>query len=167
MPFSSGPAIDALSPGRSSTGLQVVLVVGLLLTYGLPFFGFWLSFLIPLLVHVKREALWGAAGPRWPWLAVLLWVGLWWPAVSYYLTGGWYWHVTGRDLSTSWLLLPLCGPDSVPGFIVPALVAPAVFGAALAASVRLRRPWLLLVGAWAAPWAHELTFVAVGSRIGC
>jgi hypothetical protein len=52
MSATSGVAVDERSPGRPTAGLQVVLAGGVLLAYGLPFFGFWLSFLIPVLVHV-------------------------------------------------------------------------------------------------------------------
>ena len=61
-------------------------------------------------------------------VALLARVGLWLPAISYFFTG-WYWALTGRDLSTAWLLLPLCGPDNRAGLIVPAIAATALFAA--------------------------------------
>ena len=137
-------------------------IVGLVfLGYGLPFFGFWLSFAVPIAVHLLRRELWGAAASRSPLLAVLVWVGLWLPALSYSLTG-WYWALTGRDLSTAWLPLPLCGPENmVVGTLVPALAAVVVFAVGLTLSILARRPWIVIIGAWLAPWAHELTFTAV------
>jgi hypothetical protein len=166
------PAREAELPrsnrGRGSRREWCAIIVGpVFLGYSLPFFGIWLSLAVPFAVHFGRRQLWGAAALRSPLLAVLVWVGLWLPALSYSLTG-WYWALTGRDLSTAWLLLPLCGPENiVVGTLVPAVAAAVVFAVGLALSTLARRPWIVIIGAWLAPWAHELTFTAVVPEMIC
>ena len=156
------PAVD-----RRPLGACALLVGGVALAYGVPALGFWLSLALPVVLHGGRRRLWGAAAPRRPLIAALVWVGLWLPAVSYVLTG-WYWALTGRDLSTAWLLLPLCGPENlVVGTVVPALAATAVFAVGLGASVWRAQPWLAVLGAWLAPWAHELASFAVTPEMIC
>jgi hypothetical protein len=143
------------------------LVVALVaVAYGAPFVGVWISLLIPFALHRGRHRLWGAAAPRQLRVALLAWVGLWLPAISYFFTG-WYWALTGRDLSTAWLLLPLCGPDNGAGLIVPALAATAIYAAGFVASILRRQPWLVVAGAWLAPWAHELAFAATTAHMIC
>jgi hypothetical protein len=133
----------------------------------LPFYGFWLSIGVPCAMYVRRYVLWGEAAPRRPILCAVAWLGLWLPALSYYLTG-WYWYITQRDLSSAWLLIPLCGPENmVVGTVVPALAATVVFAAGLVMSMLRRRPWLVMVGAWLAPWAHELAYLSVVSDVIC
>ena len=151
---------------RGSRGVLLLLIAAVLVAYGLPFFGIWLSAVILLAVHLRRRRLCGAGAPRRPLLAVLVWLGLWLPAISYSLTG-WYWEVAGRDLSTAWLLLPLCGPEGMAGLVVPAVVATLVFAAGLAASVVRANPWMAVAAAWIAPWSHELALVALGSEMVC
>jgi len=147
--------------------LSAVIVGGVLVGYGLPFRGFWLSLFVPFVLYFTRRELWGAAAPRGRLLAVLVWVGLWLPAVSYFFTG-WYWVLTGDEISTAWLLIPLCGPNNVVvATWVPALVATVMFASGLAVSIYLRRPWVVAVAAWLAPWAHQLTFTAVAIVEGC
>jgi hypothetical protein len=147
--------------------LYAVILGSAFLAYGVPFFGIWLSLAVPIAVHLGRRELWNAAVPRTPLLAVLVWVGLSLPAISYFFTG-WYWTLTGRDLSTAWLLLPLCGPENiVVGTLVPALAAAVMFAVGLKVSVVMDRPWLVTVGAWLAPWAHELAFTTVVPQMVC
>ncbi|SDS37015.1 hypothetical protein SAMN04488543_1600 [Friedmanniella luteola] len=143
-----------------------LLVAAVAVAYGAPFVGIWVSLLIPFALHRGRRQLWGSAAPRRIGVAVLVWVGLWLPAISYTFTG-WYWALTGRDLSTAWLLLPLCGPDSSAGLVVPAIAATAVFAAGLVASILRRQPWLAVAGAWLAPWAHDLAFSATTAQMIC
>ena len=147
--------------------LYAVILGSVFLGYGVPFLGIVLSLAVPIAMHLGRRELWDVAVPRSPLLAVVVWIGLWLPAISYSLTG-WYWTLTGRDLSTAWLLLPLCGPvPIVVGTLVPALAAAVVFAVGLKLSAVMDRPWLVIVGAWLAPWAHELAFTTVVSQMDC
>ena len=125
----------------------------------MPLFGFLIPLAVLITLVIMRRELWGAAGPRIALLAVLFWIGLWLPAISYRFTE-WYWYLTGRELSTGWLLFPIQAPSSV-GWLVPAVAAAVVVAVGLAVSVVMHRPWLVIVGAWLAPWAHELAFSMV------
>ena len=147
--------------------LSAAIVGSMLLGYGVPFYGILLSLAVPTVMYIGRRELWNATARRIPLIAVLVWIGLWLPAISYSLTG-WYAMLTGRDLSTAWLLIPLCGPTPiVVGTLVPALAAAVVFAVGLAVSGVANRPWLVIVGAWLAPWAHELVFTMVVTRMEC
>ena len=147
--------------------LSAAIVGSMFLGYGVPFYGIVLSLAVPIVMYIGRRELWDAAVRRIPLIAGLVWIGLWLPAISYSLTG-WYWALTGRDLSTAWLLLPLCGPTPiVVGTLVPALAAAVVFAIGLTVSGLVNRPWLVIVGGWLAPWAHELAFTMVVSRMEC
>lgn len=138
--------------------LYAVVVGSVFLGYGVPFFGVILSSAAAVVLYVGRNELWDVGVPRTPLLAVLAWIGLWLPAISYLFTG-WYWYLTGRDISTAWLLFPMQGPANfVVGTLVPASAAVVVFAVGLNVAAVTDRPWLVVVGAWLAPWAHELAF---------
>jgi hypothetical protein len=164
----TGADSSRLGRGRSlRLALSAAIVASMFLGYGVPFYGIVLSLAVPIVIYIGRRELWDATVRRIPLIAVLVWIGLWLPAFSYSLTG-WYWLLTGRDLSTAWLLLPLCGPTPiVVGTLVPALAAAVVFAIGLAVSGVLNRPWLVVVGGWLAPWAHELAFTMVVTRMEC
>jgi hypothetical protein len=158
----SGAEVPNFGRGRGfPLGVSAALVGSVLLVYCVPFFGFLISFAVLIALVVMRRDLWGAAGPRIALLAVLVWVGLWLPAITYIPTA-WYLTLTGRELSTSWLALPLWAPSPIAaGTLVPALAAAVVFAVGLTVSAIVDRPWLVVLGAWLAPWAHQLAFTRV------
>ena len=102
-------------------GLAVVLAA---LIY-VPFYGPLVSVVLPLWTHGKREALWPTASGRASlWCSVAAWVGLWCPALLDLFTPV-FWNA-GVQISTSWLVIPLCGPDVAAATYAPALVASGV-----------------------------------------
>jgi hypothetical protein len=159
---------DVSDPRRRPRLVLYAAVVGsVFLGYAVPFLGVLISLAVLIALLVVRRELWDADAGRIRLIAVLVWVGLWLPAFSYSLTG-WYWVLTGRDLSTAWLLLPLCGPTPfVVGTLLPALAAAVAFAVGLTVSGVVLRPWLVIVGGWLAPWAHELVFTMVVTRMEC
>jgi hypothetical protein len=166
------PAIEAEVPGvglgrRPRLWLSAAIVAIVFLGYSVPFYGLPISLAVPIVLLVARREFWGAAVPRSALLAVLVWIGLWLPAISYFFTG-WYWYLTGHEISTGWLLIPLCGPvPYVVGTLVPATAATVVFAAGLTVAWVAHRPWLLVVAAWLTPWAHQLAFDLVVSYGDC
>jgi hypothetical protein len=129
-------------------------------TYLVPFFGFPLSVLLPVLAHQARRRLWPAVSPRTSVVcSILAGVGLWWPAVVD-MGGafiGWSpFYDRDIEISTSWLLLPLGGPDNGAAWLWPALAAAGVIVLGLALSALVRRPWPWVLAAWVAPWVHLL-----------
>ena len=142
-------------------GLYAAIVGSVFLGYGVPFFGFIISIAVLIVLLIMRRELWGAAVPPSALLVVLVWIGLWLPAISYRFTE-WYWYLTGREISTGWLLFPIQGPTPfIVGTLVPALAAAVVFAIGLKVAASTDRRWLVIVGAWLAPWAHELAFIMV------
>jgi hypothetical protein len=62
----------------------------------------------------------------------------------------------GIEISTSWLIIPLAGPDSGAAVLWPALAATGVMVLGLLLTTLIRRPWPWVLAAWLAPWAHQL-----------
>ena len=157
-------ADGANAPGFGRTrgdrlGLYAAIVGSVFLGYGVPIVGFLISIAVLVALLIVRRELWGAAVPPSALLVVLVWIGLWLPAISYRFTE-WYWYLTGGEVSTAWLLFPIQGPTLV-GTLVPALAAAVVFAVGLKVSAVLNRQWLVIVGAWLAPWAHQLAYIMV------
>jgi hypothetical protein len=158
----SSPDIRPTEEAPLSTRRYVLLLAGLVAVavaaYTIPFFGFPLSVLLGVLTHQARQRLWPGVSPRtsviWSVLAV---VGIWWPAVVD--MGGAFvafnpFYDRGIIISTSWLLLPIGGPDNTAAWVWPALVAAGVLLLGLVLTVFSRRPWPWLLAAWSAPWVH-------------
>ena len=145
-------------------GAYVAMLAGMVavavVTYLVPFFGFPLSVLLPVLTHQARQRLWPTVSDRTSVVcSVLAWVGLWWAAVVD-MGGafiGWSpFYDRGIEISTSWLLLPLAGPDNGAAWLWPPLAAAGVMVLGLAMSALVRRPWPWVLAAWVAPWVHLL-----------
>lgn len=140
------------------------------IAYALPFFGFFASMCVPLLTHAARRYLWpetpSAYSIAW---SVMAWVGLWLPAVLSFFTpalagpeeGG------GFEVSTMWLVIPLCAPDSLNALLLPALAAAVTCLAGLLGTVATRRGWPWLAAAWLAPWVHHLVFAQIPHEFVC
>ncbi len=146
----------------------VALVIGIVLvsaaTYGIPFFGPMASLLLIWLTHEARRLLWPSATERQSIAAsVLAWVGLWLPGLLYTFTP--LHHEADISFSTSWLIIPLCGPDNVNALVLPAAAATAVCLLGLA-SARCR-PWPWVLAAWLAPWAHLAVFSLIPHSFIC
>ena len=149
--------------GRSAIArplLVGVLVVLVALAYGLPFLGFPLSLLLPVLTHLYRRLLWPPL-PRQTSLVVswVAWLGLWLPALVHLTTGLSLVRLWSIEQSTAWLLIPLCGPVGPWTTIGPAAAAALACLAGLGASTAWRRSWPWVVAAWAAPWVHQVTLL--------
>jgi hypothetical protein len=124
-------------------------------TYALPFYGLPLSVALPVLTHQARERLWPRVTPRTSLVcSVLAWVGLWLPAMVDFFSPVFY--SRGIEISTSWLIIPLAGPDSGAAVLWPALAATGVMVLGLLLTTLIRRPWPWVLAAWLAPWAHYL-----------
>lgn len=123
-------------------------------TYAVPFLGFPLSLGLPVLTYRVRRFLWPSVTDRASRVcSVLAWVGLWLPALVDFFTPWFY--ANGMAVSTSWLLIPLAGPDSIDAVLMPALAATGVIMLGLLLSAVIRRPWPWVLAAWLAPWVHQ------------
>lgn len=162
--LADGAEIPTVGPRgrRPRLGMYAAIVGSVLLGYSVPLLGFMMTIAVLIALLVMRRELWDAAVRPSALLVVLVWVGLWLPAVSY-MTTGWYWYLTGGEVSTGWLLFPMQAPSNL-GILVAALAAAAVFGVGLTVSGVLHRPWLVVAGAWLAPWAHQLATMVTEMR---
>ncbi len=144
--------------------MAVTALSGLVLAgYGVPFFGLPVSLLIPLAAYQFGGHLWpDTPGRRRIGLGFLGWLGLWLPAIAYITTP--LLSAAGLDLSTGWLVIPLCGPTASLAVVIPAVAASLVVAAGATTSALGRTPWPWVMAAWLAPWAHQLAFAACPTR---
>ena len=160
------PHTPAAPATRARAGIFTGVVLLVLLTYAAPFYGVTLSLILPFLTHAKRRHLWPSTSRRTSLLCSLLaWVGLWLPAVVDFTTPLFY--EAGVQISTSWLIIPLCGPDSLTAWFVPAAAAAVVCALGLAGAMAHGRPWPWLAAAWLAPWAHLAVFSLMSTEFVC
>lgn len=121
-----------------------ILVLGpLAVSMCVPFFGPLLSFLPPLAAFWLGPRLWPGVRPSRAILAAVAASAAVWIPTALVMTG------SLKVARFAWLLLPLCGPIDAQGKYGPAIPALAVYALAAFLSVRLRRPWVWVVGSWA------------------
>ena len=107
-------------------GVSLGIAVLVFTAYAVPMLGFLASLSLPFVTHAARRYLWPAATRAYSVVWSLMgWAGLWLPALLSVVTlvsagseeGG------GLEVSTVWLVLPLCSPDSLNAVLLPALAA--------------------------------------------
>jgi len=158
------PMTSQFLPTSSVRGVRLALLCGIpmlvLAYFVVPFFGAALSLAIPITTHAARRQLWrntsSTSSAAWSWLA---WVGLWWPGV---LTLFGPFQATeeggGIDVATAWLVMPLCGPASLSGILLPAVAASVTALGGLLGVLMTRRPWPWVAALWLAPWIYHGVF---------
>ena len=156
--MSSNPDVRSAETAPLRVGVFAVILASMAAvataTYAVPFYGFPLSVALPVLTHQARQRLWPTVSPRTSLVcSVLAWVGLWLPAMLDFFTPLFYANDIG--ISTSWLIIPLVGPDSAAAVLWPASAATGVMGLGLVVTMVIRRPWPWVLAAWVAPWAHQ------------
>ena len=146
------------------------LVIGIVsvaaAAYAVPFWGPMASLLLIALTHGARRLLWPSASEaRSAIVSVVAWVGLWLPGLLDLFTP--LLHEAGVSSSTTWLTLPLCGPERLADHFLPAAAATGVCLLGLLVAALTRRPWPWVVAAWLAPWAHLAAFSSTSNAIVC
>lgn len=146
------------------------MVVGLVLivatAYALPLLGLLFSVVLPLATHASRRHLWPDAsqGLSLIW-SLLAWAGLWLPGFIDLFTP--VFVTAGAEVSTTWLIIPLCAPSGSAAVLIPALAAAVCCLAGLLGALATRTGWLWVAGAWLAPWVHSLVFSQVPHEFFC
>jgi hypothetical protein len=158
------PSPTLLLERRSWLGVPWNIPMLVLIYFAVPFVGVGVSVGIPLATHLDRHRLWPetsrTSSSAWSFLA---WVGLLWPgvlSVFNVLPGG-------MQVATMWLLIPLCGPNSILAFVLPTLAAVVVSFVGLLGSVAMRRPWAWVAALWLAPWVYHLVMSLLGPVWAC
>src|SRR5687768_7941984 len=114
-------------PARlARAGLLCGIAMMVFIAYALPFIGFLPSMGLPFMTHKFRHYLWPqtSQGSSLAW-SVMAWAGLWVAGLLSIVTpvldgpgeGGEF------EVSTQWLVIPLCAPDSLNAVLLPALAA--------------------------------------------
>jgi hypothetical protein len=143
-----------------------LLTLSVAVAYGVPFFGFLLSVVIPVIAIGQRDVLWPTVPRRVVNIAAILaLMGLWLPALVDFFTP--FFYARGMEVSTGWLIIPLCGPEDLVTWVLPAVAAALLVGVGVAFSVLRRTPWYWVVAMWLAPWAHMVVFYALPHEIVC
>ncbi len=141
-----------------------------LVAYALPFLGLLASLALPFATHAARGYLWPDAlsGRSITW-SLMAWAGLWLPSLLSILTQVFAGSegAGGLEVSTLWLVLPLCAPDSLYAVLLPALAAAVTCLAGLLGAVTTRRGWPWIAAAWLAPWVHHLISIQIPHEMLC
>jgi len=93
------------------------------------------------------------------------WAGLWLPGVIGFLAQGFY--ASSVEVSTTWLLLPLCAPTGLSAVLLPALAAAVTCLAGMYVAAVSRNGWAWVITAWLAPWVHFLVFSQLPHEFFC
>ena len=143
-------------------GIAALVLVG----YATPLLGPLVCLGLPFLTHSLRRRLWPEAsiGRSIAW-SLLAWVGLWLPGLVGLFTQ--VFSPAGVEVSTSWLLIPLCAPQNIGAVLLPAMAAALTCLAGLMGAVRTRRGWWWVAAAWLAPWVHSLVFSRLPHEFFC
>lgn len=151
-----------LAQTAAAFGIAVLVFVA----YAMPLIGFLASLCLPFATHTLRRYLWPEASNAHSvvW-SLLAWAGLWLPGLVGIFTPAL--SGAGVDVSTTWLIIPLCAPTSVSAVLVPALAAALTCLVGLLGAVEVRRGWLWVVAAWLAPWVHYLVFSQLPQEFFC
>jgi hypothetical protein len=159
--------VEMVKPGLRTSAAVVALIAAVAgCAYAIPLIGLPLSLILPLLTHRLRRYLWSPVPSRSSLIwSLVAWAGLWWPALLGLFTPLLSW--AGIEISTSWLIIPLCGPDNLAAVIVPALAAAVVCALGAAGASVIRHPWPWVLTAWLAPWAHQLTLALLPHEMIC
>lgn len=137
-----------------------------LIAYAVPSLGLLASLCLPLVTHRFRHHLWPEASTaRSIGWSVLAWAGLWAPALTDLFTPAF--RAAGVDVSTTWLVIPLCAPTGLGAVVVPAVASAVTCGAGLLCALATRRRWVWVVAAWLAPWAHQLVYSRLPHEFFC
>lgn len=155
---------------RSSAFNRSVVVLGIAtlvaIAYAVPFYGFPISLCIPVVTHKARHHLWpDASKTASKRLSIAAWVGLWMPALLDLLTPVFY--NAGMEVSTTWLIIPLCGAVGRNVVVLPALAAGVTCLAGALATVVTRRAGFWVAAAWLAPWMHYAVFTQIPHEYVC
>lgn len=151
-------------------GVIFGLAMLVLIAYALPFFGLLASLCLPFVTHASRRHLWpDASNTHSITWSLLAWVGLWLPGLLSVFTPVFAGSEGdgGLEVSTVWLVIPLCAPDSLNAVLLPALAAAVTCLAGLLVTVAARWGWPWVAAAWLAPWVHYLVFTQIPHEFFC
>lgn len=108
---------------------RAVLFVPAALALVLPFFGPLVAWLSPTVAVPRRGVAWPGSSRRTVLVAALAAPAAMWVALILVPNG-------------AFLLVPLCAPSNLAGWLVPSAIGTLVYAAGCAVSVRVGSPWL-------------------------
>jgi hypothetical protein len=119
-----------------------------------PFFGPFVAWLSPTVAIPRRDLAWPGSSRRTALLAALATPAVIWASLILFPNG-------------AFLLVPLCAPSSLVGWLVPSAVGTLVYGAGCAVSVRLGWAWVWPIAGVAGAAGFSMASLLVIDEVVC
>ena len=123
------PDVPQPPPGAGRSLARAIPFVPAALALVVPFFGPLVAWLSPTVAVPRRDLAWPGSSRRTALLAALATPAVIWASLILLPNG-------------AFLLVPLCAPSNLAGWLVPSAIGTLVYGAGCAVSVRLGWPWV-------------------------
>ena len=119
-----------------------------------PFFGPLVAWLSPTVAVPRRDLAWPGSSRRTALLAALATPAVIWASLILFPNG-------------AFLLVPLCAPSSLVGWLVPSAIGTLVYGAGCVISVRLGWVWVWPVAGVAGAAAYSIASIPLVDELVC
>ena len=123
------PDVPPPPSGARGPLARAVLFVPAALALVVPFFGPLVAWLSPMVAVPRRDLAWPGSSRRTALLAALATPAVIWASLILFPSG-------------AFLLVPLCAPSTLAGWLIPSAIGTLVYGAGCAVSVRLGWAWV-------------------------
>jgi hypothetical protein len=148
------PDVPPPPPGVGGPLARAVLFVPAALALVVPFFGPLVAWLSPKIAVPRRDLAWPGSSRRTVLLAALATPAVIWASLILFPGG-------------AFLLVPLCAPSSLVGWLVPSVVGTLVYGAGCAVSVRLGWPWVWPIAGVAGAASFSIASLLLVDELVC
>jgi hypothetical protein len=119
-----------------------------------PFFGPLIAWLSPTIAVPRRDVAWPGSTRRSVLLAALATPAVIWASLILLPNG-------------AFLLVPLCAPSNLAGWLVPSAIGTLVYAAGCAISLRLRSVWLWPIAGVVGVGAYSIASILLVEEIVC
>ena len=153
-PVPRRPDVPPPPPGAGGLLARAVLFVPAALALVVPFFGPLVAWLSPTVAVPRRDLAWPGSSRRTALLAALATPAVIWASLILFPNG-------------AFLLVPLCAPSTLVGWLVPSAIGTLVYGAGCAVSVRLGWPWVWPIAGVAGVGAYSIASILLVDALVC
>ena len=148
------PDVPPPPPGARELLARAIPFVPAALALVVPFFGPLLAWMSPKVAIPRRDLAWPGSSRRTVLLASLAAAAAIWVSLILFPNG-------------LFLLVPLCAPSSLVGWLVPSAIGTLVYGAGCAASVRLGWPWVWPIASVLGAGAYSIASILLVDELVC